>query len=361
MASPPFNVNQSLPGDTDIVSQHPPNARTFRDVVESWLGINHDTNGNHFRVDIPRSASPTTPAASIDVLFTSTTGRLKIKHPDGSEEFVGIPPGYISYSATAAQGGWLFADGSAVSRSTYADLFNVIATSYGVGDNVTTFNLPDLRGRVAIGVDNGAGRISVPTFNTITLSGVGGNEQTTLVSSNVPGGVSISLGSLTVSVPTINVSGSITGSSTGQTASGSVSGTASGGIVTGTPTGFVAGTASVTSTTGNTATGTIQSANVTGGADRAFTSNAVNQTIASSGNIAATFTGSGLSGGSLSSPATVTASFSGAAVSTGAVSGTFTGTGTGSGTVGGSAVTSGSAVAFSNIPPAMVLYPLIKS
>lgn len=45
MASPPFNINQAIPGDTDVVSQHPSNARTFRDVTESWLLLVSDTMG----------------------------------------------------------------------------------------------------------------------------------------------------------------------------------------------------------------------------------------------------------------------------------------------------------------------------
>lgn len=47
MASPPFNINQALPGDTDVVSQHPANARTFRDVTESYLNTDHDFNTGH--------------------------------------------------------------------------------------------------------------------------------------------------------------------------------------------------------------------------------------------------------------------------------------------------------------------------
>ena len=47
--------------------------------------------------------------------------------------------------------GWLVADGSAVSRSKYAALFAAIGTTYGSGDGSTTFNLPDLRGRAALG------------------------------------------------------------------------------------------------------------------------------------------------------------------------------------------------------------------
>lgn len=45
MATPPFNINETLPGDTDVVSQHPANARTFRDVVEDWLLLVSDTMG----------------------------------------------------------------------------------------------------------------------------------------------------------------------------------------------------------------------------------------------------------------------------------------------------------------------------
>lgn len=59
--------------------------------------------------------------------------------------------------------GWLMADGSAVSRATYADLFAQIGTTYGAGDGSTTFSLPDSRGlfvrdwdnRASGGIDNG--------------------------------------------------------------------------------------------------------------------------------------------------------------------------------------------------------------
>lgn len=53
--------------------------------------------------------------------------------------------------------GWLALEGAAVSRTTYASLFAVIGTMYGVGDGSTTFNLPDMRGRFPRGWDHGAG------------------------------------------------------------------------------------------------------------------------------------------------------------------------------------------------------------
>jgi microcystin-dependent protein len=53
--------------------------------------------------------------------------------------------------------GWLECDGSAISRTTYADLYAVIGTMHGVGDGSTTFNLPDFRGQFLRGWDHGAG------------------------------------------------------------------------------------------------------------------------------------------------------------------------------------------------------------
>lgn len=64
----------------------------------------------------------------------------------------GIPAGVIvAFGGSSAPGGYLLCDGAEVSRATYNDLFLAIATSYGVGNGTTTFNLPDLRGRFPLG------------------------------------------------------------------------------------------------------------------------------------------------------------------------------------------------------------------
>lgn len=59
----------------------------------------------------------------------------------------------VPFGGAAAPTSWLLCDGAAVSRATYADLFGILATTYGVGDGVTTFNLPNLKGRTVYGVD----------------------------------------------------------------------------------------------------------------------------------------------------------------------------------------------------------------
>lgn len=69
-----------------------------------------------------------------------------------------IPAGAVQYFAmSTAPTGWLEANGSAVLRASYSDLFSSIGTLYGAGDGSTTFNIPDLRGQFIRGYDNGAG------------------------------------------------------------------------------------------------------------------------------------------------------------------------------------------------------------
>jgi microcystin-dependent protein len=58
----------------------------------------------------------------------------------------------MPFAGSVAPQGYLLCDGSAVSRTDYADLFTAIGTVYGAGDGSTTFNLPDLSGRVVLGV-----------------------------------------------------------------------------------------------------------------------------------------------------------------------------------------------------------------
>jgi len=70
-----------------------------------------------------------------------------------------LPPGLMAPWAgvTTAPPGWLLCNGQAVSRTTYAALYDQLGTTYGSGDGSTTFNVPDLRGRVLIGSGTGTG------------------------------------------------------------------------------------------------------------------------------------------------------------------------------------------------------------
>lgn len=88
-----------------------------------------------------------------------------------------------AFAGTTAPTGWFLAFGQAISRATFADLFAVIGTTYGVGDGSTTFNLPDLRGRTIAGVDNmggsAASRLTTGTsgITGTSLGATGGDER----------------------------------------------------------------------------------------------------------------------------------------------------------------------------------------
>lgn len=81
----------------------------------------------------------------------------------------------MPFAGTAAPEGYLMCDGSAVSRTTYATLFGVIGTAFGAGDGSSTFNLPDLGGRVPLGVSQ-----------SHALGTTGGSETVTLTESELP-------------------------------------------------------------------------------------------------------------------------------------------------------------------------------
>lgn len=77
----------------------------------------------------------------------------------------------------AIPSGYLLCDGAAISRTTYARLFNVVSTSFGYGDNSTTFNIPDFRGRFLRGVDETAGRDpDKATRTAMNTGGASGNN-----------------------------------------------------------------------------------------------------------------------------------------------------------------------------------------
>ena len=90
------------------------------------------------------------------------------------------PVGVITaYAGDTAPNGWLLCDGSAVSRTTYANLFSVLGTKCGAGDGSTTFNLPNIKGRSLVGVD--------PDDTDFNVVGATGGEKThTLTKQELP-------------------------------------------------------------------------------------------------------------------------------------------------------------------------------
>lgn len=76
----------------------------------------------------------------------------------------------MAFAGSVVPSGWLLCDGTAVSREAYAALFESIGVTWGPGDGSTTFNLPDLRGRVGLGVDGSHALGSTGGASTVTIS-----------------------------------------------------------------------------------------------------------------------------------------------------------------------------------------------
>jgi microcystin-dependent protein len=127
--------------------------------------------------------------AMTTVVNLTVTGSVNL-----GPNFTGIPTGVIQpFGGASAPNGYLLCFGQAISRTTYSALFTALGTGFGAGDGTTTFNIPDLRGRHPVGLDNmggtAANRITASSLNganSTTLGGAGGSETHTLSVSEMP-------------------------------------------------------------------------------------------------------------------------------------------------------------------------------
>ena len=146
-------------GDTGIIySSGAANGTSTGLVIAPWssstVGIRITASGN---VGI-NTATPQTLLSVNGTTYTHSDIHIDNNLiVSGNIQFGGNinPVGSIAaYSISSIPSGWLLCDGSAVSRTTYSSLFAIIGTTYGSGDGSTTFNLPNLTGRVPIGIDS---------------------------------------------------------------------------------------------------------------------------------------------------------------------------------------------------------------
>ena len=94
----------------------------------------------------------------------------------GSGQQQVAPSGFIgSFGGSTVPSGWLLCDGSAVSRSTYSNLFSALGTTWGAGDGSSTFNLPNFKDRFLVGAGN-----------LYSLGSTGGLANVTLGIGNLP-------------------------------------------------------------------------------------------------------------------------------------------------------------------------------
>ena len=153
-------------------------------------------------VDLPLvTVLPSKPEGrdEVNLLNTVTNGVTRwvyLTKTSAWSQISGPPIGVIEWTCAAdAPRGYLIADGTAVSRITYAGLFALCSTVYGVGDGTTTFNVPDLRGRVPLGAGTG-NQLNTPTGSGVITGGTpmtprsvgawGGEETHLLSTAEIP-------------------------------------------------------------------------------------------------------------------------------------------------------------------------------
>ena len=190
-------------------------------------------------------------------IYNSGTGIFYLQNVFGNPYNIPIGAGIDYWGSTAPNSSFVLAYGQAISRATYSTLFSLFGTTYGTGDGSSTFNIPDLRGRVTAkkgdmgGSD--AGRLTSGNFgsNPGGLGSAGGSETKALVTANLPpytpsGSVSGTVASLYVQMhsPATTgtiVSGQVSAAITGGTDIGNQSVTVGGSSVSATFTGTAQG------------------------------------------------------------------------------------------------------------------------
>jgi microcystin-dependent protein len=160
-ASVTYNFVAGTPSVADNVDQN------FADLV-TWI----NTNAVHLDGSKAFTAVPSGPATD-----PVSANELARKAYVDAVLPIGIIQAFAGSAAPSAN--WLLCQGQAVSRSTYSSLFGLVGTTYGVGDGSTTFNIPNLSGRVPVGRDAGQAEFD-------TLGETGGAKTHTLVTGEIP-------------------------------------------------------------------------------------------------------------------------------------------------------------------------------
>ncbi len=162
----------------------------------TWVRFLWDQGAGSFKLlNQDGALQPLSLADGSDAHHAATYGQLTTTNTR-IDTLVTVPTGAILEwpAASLPSGGYLWANGDAVSRTTYAALFALFGTTYGAGDGSSTFQLPDRRQRVSLGTGTMGGtsdplRITVASTggaNSDTLGGLGGEETHTLSTSEMP-------------------------------------------------------------------------------------------------------------------------------------------------------------------------------
>lgn len=124
-----------------------------------------------FKNEIVSTFESLVPYGTITIVCT-TDDVAFIAVESGGDTKGACPTGTIvAFAGTTAPPGFLFCDGSEISRTIYADLFTAVGTAWGQGNGSTTFKLPDMRGKFIRGRDRGSNRDADKNLRTAIAAG----------------------------------------------------------------------------------------------------------------------------------------------------------------------------------------------
>jgi microcystin-dependent protein len=142
-----------------------------------YATLARDGNGEAESFSFTKSTSGTTPADSLKIAKVTTNGSavtaVSQTNLTDTLQYALLPTGTIQMYGGQYDNipnGWLLCDGTAISRSTYEKLFDIVGTQFGVGNGSSTFNLPDLRAKFPRGATNTADAGTTGGSDTHTLT-----------------------------------------------------------------------------------------------------------------------------------------------------------------------------------------------
>jgi microcystin-dependent protein len=164
----------------------------------------HATNGATVTLNVDTlGAKPLRSAPSVELpagvlvqgtpyvaLYNSSDAAFYLQGFFGNPYSVPIGASIDYWGTTAPNSSFVLAYGQAISRTTYSALFSLFSTTFGSGDGSTTFNVPDLRGRVVAGADAmggvAASRLTDAVAGIDSLGDAGGAQSYTILTANLP-------------------------------------------------------------------------------------------------------------------------------------------------------------------------------
>lgn len=221
------SINFPLPEDTKLIGWNGTNLTNFAltaiTAIESDITL---VSGDAGKVVKVKSSEDGYEVESLDDSLDRMTGAPSandfIYHNGtswGKKSITEIMPSGVifPYGAATAPTGFLLCDGTAISRTEHADLFSIIGTTYGSGDGSTTFNVPNIKGRIPVGLDSAQTEFDA-------LGETGGAKTHTLTESEMPAHThDVSGGSTNASIGGF---GNFAGGSSGATSSSTGGGNA---------------------------------------------------------------------------------------------------------------------------------------